>query len=177
MSGAILQNPTLRRRATNPRQREYLKRRKDDEKPKRINHEESIQKQVCHYLKLQYPSVIFRSDTASGRWEYSRHDLHKKVAMHSSKSFPDLFIYEPRKVNGKHYCGLALELKKDGTSVIMKVGPRKGKLSTDKHIQEQAVMLKSLIHKGYYANFAVGFDEARKIIDWYMGKPDNGQLF
>ena len=52
----------------------------------------------------------------------------------------------------------------------MKIGPRKGKLLTDPHIQEQAAVLKALLHKGYYANFAVGFDEAQRIIDWYFGR-------
>lgn len=97
--------------------------------------------------------------------------------MNSSRSFPDLFIYDPRTIKGQHYCCLAIELKSEGTSVIMKIGPRKGRLSLDKHIQEQAAMLKSLIAKGYYANFAVGYDEAIKLIDFYMGKPQTSEMF
>lgn len=77
----------------------------------------------------------------------------------------------------KQYYGLALELKTEGTSVIMKIGPRKGRLSTDKHIQEQAVMLKALIKRGYYANFAVGLDDAIRLIDWYFKRPQTAELF
>lgn len=172
----IFQNPTLDKKHTD-RQQRYFANKKNIDKAPNVQHEERIQKQLCHYLKVQYPSVIFRSDTSSGRWEYNRQQLNKKVSMHSSKAWPDLFIYEPRTINGKHYCGLALELKKEGTTVVLKIGPRKGKLSTDPHIQEQAAMLKGLIHKGYYANFAVGIDEATKLIDWYMGKPENAELF
>jgi hypothetical protein len=159
------------------RQAQYLATRNPNRRPI-VKHEEGVQKQLCHYLKLQYPNVIFKSDTSSGRWEYSRKELYNKLVFQSSKSMPDLFIYEPVQHGSKHYCGLALEIKKEGTSVIMKIGPRKGMLSTDAHIQEQALMLKTLIKKGYYANFAVGFDEAKKIIDWYFGikNPVNSTL-
>ncbi len=138
--------------------------------PKVTKHEESLQKQVCAYLRLRYPNVIFRSDFASGM-KMSQYQATQHKRLQSSRSWPDLFIYEPMQHGDKHYCGLAIELKKEGTSVILKIGERKGKLSTDPHIQEQALMLKSLNHKGYYANFAVGYDEAIKIIDWYMKTP------
>lgn len=103
--------------------------------------------------------------------------IHK--SLQSSRAWPDLFIYQPTVINGKQYFGLALELKKDKTAVIIKIGERKGHLSADPHIQEQALMLKELNRRGYYANFAVGFDQARKIIDWYFGRPalDNAELF
>lgn len=140
--------------------------------PKVIKHEESIQLQVCSYLRLQYPNVIFRSDYASGLMlTINQARTHKRLQ--SSRSFPDLFIYEARR--GFH--GLALELKKDGTAVILKIGPRKGKLSSDPHIQEQAEMLQRLANGGYYAEFAVGFDEAVAKIDWYFGNDNQPSLF
>ena len=123
---------------------------------------------------MQYPHVIFRSDYASGlHLTINQARIH--ASLQSGRAWPDLFIYEP----SRGYYGLAIELKKEGTSVIMKIGERKGKLSTDPHIQEQALMLKTLLKKGYYANFAVGFDDAVKIIDWYFQKksPQNGELF
>jgi hypothetical protein len=142
--------------------------------PKNKKHEESLQLQVCKYLRLQYPHVIFRSDYASGL-KLTKNQAVKHKRMQSSRSWPDLFIYEP----SREYHGLAIELKKDGESVVLKIGPRKGCLSTDPHIQEQAAMLKALLHKGYYANFAVGYDEAVRVIDWYFNKkvPTNGELF
>lgn len=181
--GSVFKNPTLqKRKVTTTRQMRYLNDRKNPGRGPNKQHEQQLQKQICHYLKLTHPTVIFRSDTASGRWEYNKAKLHDKVAMHSGPYFPDLFIYEPRDVTHadgsvKHYCGLAIELKKEGTTVILKIGERKGKLSTDEHIQAQAAEMKRLIAKGYYANFAVGYDEATRLIDWYFGVPQNGQLF
>lgn len=144
--------------------------------PKNKKTEEGLQKQICSYLRLQYPQLMFRSDFASGL-NLTEHQAVRHKSLQSSRAWPDLFIYEPRTVKGKHYCGLALELKAEGTSVVMKIGPRKGRLSLNQHIQEQAVILKALNAKGYYANFAVGFDEAIKIIDWYMGKPQTIGMF
>lgn len=148
--------------------------------PKVGKPEEQIQRAICRYLDLQYPRIIYRSDLSSGRYENgddSDYQKSKLRAMNSSRGWPDLFIYEPMTHGEHHYCGLALELKAEGTSVVMKIGPRKGRLSTDRHIQEQALILKALIAKGYYANFAVGLDEAIRIIDWYMLRPQTAELF
>lgn len=173
----VLINPTVGRQI-NPRRHQYLKRKNPDRAPN-VQHEQNLQKQVCHYLKLQYPNIMFRSDTASGRWEYSRRDLAAKVIYNSSRSWPDLFIYEPRMVEGVQYAGLALELKKEGTTIIVSRGVRRGHLTSDPHIQEQFILLKDLKARGYYANFAVGFDQAKRIIDWYFGRaePVNTEIF
>lgn len=146
--------------------------------PKNTKHEENIQLAVCNYLRLQYPHVTFRSDYASGL-KLTLNQAAKHKRLQSGKSWPDLFIYAPMVHGDKTYYGLALELKKDGTTVILKTGKRKGHLSTEQHIQEQAVMLKELNRLGYYANFAVGFDQAKRFIDWYFKKPttEQGQIF
>jgi hypothetical protein len=140
--------------------------------PKNRKHEESLQRQVCHYLRLQYPHVIFRSDYASGlRLTIAQATTHK--SLQSGRSWPDLFVYLPRKVDGKQYAGLALELKKEGTSIKQKIGPNKGKLVANLHIQEQYYMLEKLNKIGYWADFAIGIDDAIEKIDHYMGKPEN----
>jgi hypothetical protein len=146
--------------------------------PKVKKHEEELQLKVCKYLKETYPEVVFRSDYASGL-HLTMNQASKHKRMQSSKSWPDLFIYKPMQHPDKLYYGLALELKKEGTSVILKIGENKGKLSSNEHIREQALMLKSLNSLGYYANFAVGFDSAKKIIDWYMlnVQPENTSIF
>lgn len=139
--------------------------------PKIQKHEESIQKQVCSYLRLQYAHVIFRSDYASGlHLTMNQARVHR--SLQSGRAFPDLFIYEPSR--GFH--GMALELKKDGTTIILKTGARKGRLTSDPHIQEQAQVINDLRHKGYYADFAVGFDDAVNKINWYFGKT-NVEMF
>jgi hypothetical protein len=136
--------------------------------------EQTLQQQVCQYLRLQYPSVIFRSDFASGL-ALTPHQAITHRNLQSSRSWPDLFIYAARR---GHY-GLALELKQEGTTIIIKRGPKKGQLTANPHIREQFFMLRELKKRGYYANFACGFDEAKKIIDWYFGRieRENGELF
>lgn len=138
--------------------------------PKVKKHEETIQKQVCSYLRMQYAHVIFRTDFTAGRIVLSANQGRQYAALQSGRAFPDLLILEPSR--GFH--GMLLELKKDGTTIILKTGARKGKLTSDAHIQEQAKVINDLRHKGYYANFAVGYDSAVKQIDWYFGKENVG---
>jgi hypothetical protein len=153
--------------------------------PAKIKHEESLQRQICRYLKLQYPSIIFRSDYASGlQLTMNQAAVHK--SLQSSRSWPDLFIYKHaerilKDGSKRHYCGLALELKKEGTVIYLKRGSRKGLLTADAHIQEQAMMLRELNNLGYFARFGVGFDQCQRIIDWYLNpdyrEQENGELF
>lgn len=146
--------------------------------PKVIKHEEVLQKQICQYIRLQYPKVIFRSDYASGlHLTMNQARIHR--SMQSGRSFPDLFLYHPMLVNGVQYAGLAIELKREGTRIILTTGPRKGHLTSDPHIREQYLLLKELKSRGYYATFAVGYDQAQNVIDWYMGrkKLTNSELF
>lgn len=140
--------------------------------PKHVKHEENLQRQVCTYLRMQYPHVIFRSDYGSGLL-LTQNQARNQASMQSGRGFPDLFIYNSQ----RGYHGLALELKREGVTLYLKTGPRKGKLTGDLHIQEQAAMLQALNNAGYFGRFAVGFDSAQKIIDWYMGKPANASLF
>ena len=86
------------------------------------------------------------------------------------RAWPDLFIAEPRrnKINGKQYHGAFLELKRDGVKVFKK----DGELVANSHIREQAAVLDELRKCGYKAEFACGYDEAKKIIDEYLGGPE-----
>ena len=144
--------------------------------PKVKNHEQSIQRRVCSYLKIQYPRILFRSDYASGlKLTMAQAVMHK--SMQAGRSWPDLFIYAPRKVGGKQYAGMALELKREGTTIICKIGKNKGKLVADPHIQEQYYLLKELERLGYWADFGIGFEDSISKIDYYMGKPKNTELF
>lgn len=146
--------------------------------PKSIKHEETLQLQCCRFLDLQYPNAIYRSDYASGL-HLTEYQAKKHKAMQSSRSFPDLFIFEPRVVNGVQYAGLGIELKKDGTTIIIKIGANKGHLTANPHIREQVLMLKQLKARGYYTTIAVGFDEFVKTVNWYFGKSSlqNAELF
>lgn len=118
--------------------------------------ESQLQKSVCKYLKVQYPDVIFTSESSGLRLTIGQSIQAK--AMRSEAGLPDLMIFEPMGV----YKGLFLELK------VKSVWLKDGTLTIDKHVREQSEILKRLRAKGYLATFACGFDEAKRIIDWYL---------
>lgn len=113
---------------------------------------------VCAYIRLKYPEVIFLSDGSGLKLPKGLAVKYSK--MKSSRGIPDLIILEPV----DRYAGLILELKKEGTRVYLK----DGYVSNNKHIQEQEDVLNRLRAKGYCALFAIGYDECVKIIDMYL---------
>jgi len=148
---------------------EYKKNFKQNTK---VAKEEKVQLTICKYLKVKYPNVIFTCDLASGLhlpiWISA---LHKK--MRSSRGMPDLFIAHPKRPNFSAttvaesfdgYKGLFIELKNESVVVYKK----DGSLRADKHLEEQAAILKRLSGLGYKAVFACGVDEAIDIIDEYL---------
>ena len=119
-----------------------------------------LQAMVADYLRLQYPSAIFHSDFGSGIKLTMGQAIKQKRLNGGRRSWPDMFLAEPR---GK-YSGLFIELKKEGVRIYKKDGT----LVSDGHIREQYDMLEQLRRRGYAANFACGFDEAKALIDRYM---------
>lgn len=120
--------------------------------------EEQLHLQVVNYLKYQYPKVIFRTDFASGiKMTIGQAKKHKSLQY--SRAYPDLFIAE---TNSK-YSGLFLELKREGLKIHKKNGEY-----LNSHLKEQACMIDRLRAVGYYADFVIGFDEAKHTIDYYL---------
>lgn len=70
------------------------------------------------------------------------------------------------------YAGLMIELKRDGTRILK----RDGSLVADGHIREQQALLAELEKRGYKACFAIGFDQAKQIIDEYLGGSVTGKV-
>lgn len=134
-------------------------------KPRRVTNkvnvaaEKNIHRQVCEYLRQSYPGVIFSTDGSGVRM--SKTQAIEQSFLRSGRGYPDLFIATPR--NGFH--GLFLELKADGTRIMLK----NGAMTIDKHIREQAAVLEKLRSECYYAEFAIGYKAAEQIIDWYLG--------
>lgn len=126
----------------------------------KIRHDEyHLQTQVCDYLRLQYPKVLFFSDTiASVKLTMGQAIRNKKIQKEGFK-MPDLMILHPNK-HGFH--GLCIELK------IESPYKQNGELYSDKHLQGQAETIKQLCELGYVAAFAWTFDMAKKNIDDYM---------
>lgn len=144
--------------------------------------ESDLQVMVADYLRLRYPSVLFHSDFGSGIKLTQGQAMKQKRQNGGRRGWPDMFIAEPidgmtgeRVVEADHWlefghCGLFLELKKDGTRLHKK----DGSWASD-HIREQARTLSELQSRGYEAGFAVGFEQAKKIIDEYLGGT-NGEV-
>ena len=108
-----------------------------------------IHKQICNYIRMQYPDVIFTSEPSGMRLPIGQ--AKKLKDLRSGNKLPDLWILEPRGT----WHGLLIELKaKDAKKT--------------KRSKEQALMLRRLIGKGYYAQFAWGFDAAKQLIDEYF---------
>ncbi len=140
------------------------------ERGKSLKKEEKVQIQICKYLRLQYPNVIFTCDLASGM-RLPIHIATKNKSMRSSRGLPDLFIAHVRikcKSLGdekhEHISGLFIEIKSEDSGAILK----DGSVSKGKHVQEQEAILKQLREQGYKAEFAEGFSSAKKIIDDYL---------
>jgi len=125
--------------------------------------EETLQLQVCNYLRLQYPNIVFSCDLASGM-KLTVGQAVKAKKMRSNRGMPDLMIFAPSADH--YYHGLFLELKAEGTTIYKK----DGLLVADEHIREQAAVLDELRGLRYAAHFACGFEEAKRSIDFYFKK-------
>ena len=121
--------------------------------------ERDLQTKVADYLRIQYPKAIFHSDYGSGIKLTVRQATIQKRQNGGRRGWPDMFIAEPF----KEWHGLFIELKKDGTRLKKKDGT----WASD-HIAEQAKMMVDLEKRGYLAKFAVGFEEAKDILDSYL---------
>lgn len=123
--------------------------------------EESMHIALAQYIKLQYPDVIFTSESSGIRVNMGQAVKMKKLR--SVGKLPDVIILQP----SGHYHGLALELKATNASPFLK----DGSLSTNEHVREQAKMLDRLKNKGYCAHFVVGLDQAKAEVDNYLNPP------
>lgn len=124
-----------------------------------------LQQQVADYLRLQYPDVLFHSDFGSGIKLTMGQAIKQKRQNGGRRAWPDMFIAEPIPAVGKPVCcGLFIELKKEGTRIKKKNGDW-----ASEHIAEQAEVLDRLEFRGYKAVFAVGFEQAKEVIDSYLG--------
>lgn len=125
----------------------------------KYNSEHNLYEQIARYLQLQYPDVIYRFDLASDlKLTPGQAAEHKRL--HPTRGYPDLFIAES---SSKDH-GLYLEIKTESNSPYKKDGT----LKKDKHLEEQAKMLERLRARGYRAEFGIGLENCKKIIDEYL---------
>jgi hypothetical protein len=117
-----------------------------------------LQKAVCRYISIQYPKVLFLSDTiASVKLTIPQQARNTQIQKKGFKT-PDLLIFEPN----KDFKGLFIELKvkcplkKDGT------------IYKEEHLEGQQKTINELKSKCYYACFSWSFEMTVNIIDNYM---------
>jgi hypothetical protein len=127
-------------------------------KPNSKNDETKVQLDLSLYIKDNYPDIIFTSESSGIKLTMGQSIVAKRCR--SSRGLPDMWILESKK--GFHGC--LIELKKEGVAVYKK----DGNIRSDKHLQEQEEMQFRLRNKGYYSAFAVGLEEAKSIVDWYL---------
>lgn len=137
-----------------------------------IQREHQLYEKIARYLQENYPDVIYRFDIAADL-KLTKGQAAKHKRLHPKRGYPDLFIAQsaPRCIDGSwkyEYYGLYLEIKAEGNSPFKK----DGSLKKDEHLEEQEEMLEALRSKGYKAEFATGFEEAKKLIDDYLGGTD-----
>ena len=121
------------------------------------NNEYQLYRMIAAYLRLQYPKVTYHFDYAG--LNLSKAQAGQMKAIQHSRGFPDLMILHP--TNGKI---LFLELKADGVKLFNRYGE-----CVTEHIVEQARWLGELNGcNGVEAYFAVGFGQARELIDLFL---------
>jgi hypothetical protein len=107
---------------------------------------------TVQWFRLQYPHILIAASANGG----SRHKLEAINLKRSglTPGIPDLQIFCARK--GFH--GLYIEMKAPKTATA-----QKGRLTP---LQQECIDY--LNAQGYLARVAWGFEEAKKIVDWYL---------
>lgn len=141
-------------------------RKQDSNRTTYKQRERIIQRSLTRYLNSL--NVDFHNDWAAGAYLTQGQNASKK-SMDSNGGWVDLFIAEPR--DGYH--GLYIELKKEGEVTHR----RDGKLRKNDQIYKENAFLERQRRKGYRAEFGIGYEESRRIIDEYLGLPTQEELF
>lgn len=140
--------------------------------------EDTVHQQAVQYISLRYRDIPLRTDYAAGLG-LNKVQARKHARMQgNTRAWPDIQFAQPT----KHYHGLFIELKAPDAELFMRRDGNvirqddyKVRLKGDwanSHYEEQAKMLERLRDLGYWADFAVGFDEFQLLVDNYAA----GQL-
>lgn len=117
-----------------------------------------LQKSICRWLNVQYPKVLYLSDTiASVKLTIPQQNRNKLIQKNGFKT-PDLLIFEPN----KEFKGLFIELK------VKSPFKKDGTLLKDEHLESQQKTINDLKQKGYYACFSWSLEMTMYIINKYM---------
>ena len=117
-----------------------------------------LQKSVCRYLDMQYPNVLYISDTIANLKLTGPQQVRNKLIQKQGFKCPDLLILEPNKSHN----GLFIELK---TRSPYK---KNGEIFKNDHLLGQQHSIDQLNQKGYLCCFAWEFEVIKKLIDDYL---------
>lgn len=118
--------------------------------------EEQLHKQICEYIKLQYPKEIFNTDASGLRLSIG---MAKKMKhLRSCRGIPDIVLYYSK--NG--YQSLFLEVKKETPF------KKNGDLKKSEHLHEQRDVMQRLTAKGFRCSFVWTFKQAKELIDKHI---------
>lgn len=126
--------------------------------------EEQIHIALCKYIQLQYPDVIFTTESSGLRLSM-RAAVVAKQCRNPKTGWCDIIVLEPR---GKWH-GLLVEVKKSESELFTK----KGEFRNTQHNFEQQEFAYKANSKGYYYIYACSLDMGKKAIDSYMSQPCN----
>ena len=113
-----------------------------------LGHEDHLHRQVITYLAHQYPGVLFHHSPMEGK--RSPFEQFKLKWLGAKSGFPDIFIFCANK-NGN---GLAIKLK----------------VKPNKPTDNQKEWITQLWNRNYRAEVCFSFEEAKSVIDKYLGK-------
>lgn len=122
-----------------------------------IQWERREQEWTVQWFKLKYPKILIAASANGGRRDIREAANMKREGV--LPGMPDLQIFCAK----RNYHGLCIEMKDPG-------GPDrvKGKVN-----MVQKCIINQLNQAGYYAIVCWGYEEARKVIDWYLQGEDS----
>lgn len=122
-----------------------------------LGKEDYLQQAVVSYVKMQHGIDCIPCNTESKR---SPFEQMKFKTLGGRAGMLDLFVPAP----SLGYHGLFMELKAEGVTVFN----IDGSVRKNETVQKQNKEINRLMKLGYYATFAIGWDECKKIIDDYF---------
>jgi hypothetical protein len=122
--------------------------------------EYDLQKGVCKFLNLQYPKVLYLSDTIASIKLTKPQQGRNKAIQKTGFNCPDLLILQPNET----YKGLFIELK------VLTPFKKNGELkaSANNHLLNQWNTIQDLNQLGYFACFSWGLEMTINIINLYI---------
>jgi len=120
--------------------------------------EYELQKQICKWLQLQYPTVLFMTDSIAAVKLTMPQASRNKAVQKAGFKCPDLIIFEPN----ESYYGLFIELK------VKSPFKKDGSLRKDEHLVNQQNTMFQLTRKGYKCAFSWSLEMTIEIIEKYL---------